>query len=63
MRRRKQILFSKEQEAKGIRMVGEAEAEAIRAKGVAEAEAMEKRAQAYQKYNNAAGGKCSSRCA
>ena len=47
-------LFSKEQEAKGIRMVGEAEAEAIRAKGVAEAEAMEKRAQAYQKYNNAA---------
>lgn len=45
-------LFSKEQEAKGIRMVGEAEA--IRAKGVAEAEAMEKRAQAYQKYNNAA---------
>ena len=47
-------LFSKEQEAKGIRMVGEAEAEAIRTKGVAEAEAMEKRAQAYQKYNNAA---------
>ncbi len=35
-------------------MVGEAEAEAIRAKGVAEAEAMEKRALAYQKYNNAA---------
>ena len=52
--RRKRICSSKEQEAKGIRMVGEAEAEAIRAKGVAEAEAMEKRAQAYQKYNNAA---------
>lgn len=46
--------FSKEQEALGIRKVGEAEAEAIRAKGLAEAEAMEKRAQAYQKYNNAA---------
>lgn len=47
-------LYSREQEAKGIQMVGEAEAEAIRAKGVAEAEAMEKRAEAYQKYNNAA---------
>lgn len=46
--------FSKEQEALGIQKVGEAEAEAIRAKGLAEAEAMEKRAQAYQKYNNAA---------
>lgn len=45
--------FSKEQEAKGIQMVGEAEAEAIRAKGIAEAQAMEKRAEAYQKYNNA----------
>lgn len=46
--------FSKEQEAQGIQMVGEAEAEAIRAKGLAEAEAMEKKAEAYQKYNNAA---------
>lgn len=46
--------FQKEQEAVGIRMVGEAEAEAIRAKGLAEAEAMEKKAEAYQKYNNAA---------
>ena len=46
--------YAKEQEAVGIRMVGEAEAEAIRAKGVAEAEAMEKKAEAYQKYNNAA---------
>lgn len=46
--------YSKEQEAEGIRRVGEAEAEAIRAKGLAEAEAMEKRAEAYQKYNNAA---------
>lgn len=46
--------FSKEQEALGIQRVGEAEAEAIRAKGIAEAQAMEKRAEAYQKYNNAA---------
>lgn len=46
--------FAKEQEAAGIRMVGDAEAEAIRAKGLAEAEAMEKKAEAYQKYNNAA---------
>lgn len=46
--------YSKEQEALGIQRVGEAEAEAIKAKGIAEAEAMEKRAQAYQKYNNAA---------
>lgn len=46
--------YAKEQEAVGIRMVGEAEAEAIRAKGLAEAEAMEKKAEAYQKYNNAA---------
>lgn len=46
--------YTKEQEAEGIRRVGEAEAEAIRAKGIAEADAMEKRAQAYQKYNNAA---------
>lgn len=46
--------YSREQEAQGIQMVGEAEAEAIRAKGLAEAEAMEKKAEAYQKYNNAA---------
>lgn len=46
--------YTKEQEAQGIRMVGEAEAEAIKAKGLAEAEAMEKKAEAYQKYNNAA---------
>ncbi|WP_333645997.1 SPFH domain-containing protein [Lacrimispora sp.] len=46
--------FTREQEAQGIRMVGEAEAEAIKAKGLAEAEAMEKKAEAYQKYNNAA---------
>ena len=46
--------FTREQEAEGIRLVGEAEAEAIRAKGIAEAEAMEKKALAYQKYNDAA---------
>lgn len=46
--------YTKEQEAQGIRMVGEAEAEATKAKGLAEAEAMEKKAEAYQKYNNAA---------
>ena len=46
--------YTREQEAMGIRQVGEAEAEAIRAKGLAEAEAMEKKAEAYQKYNNAA---------
>lgn len=58
-------LFMQEQEAAGIRAKGEAEATAIqarglaeaqtiRAKGLAEAEAMEKKAEAYQKYNNAA---------
>lgn len=46
--------YTKEQEAQGIRLVGEAEAEATKAKGLAEAEAMEKKAEAYQKYNNAA---------
>lgn len=46
--------YTREQEAEGIRRVGEAEAEAIRAKGLAEAQAMEKKAEAYQKYNNAA---------
>ena len=46
--------FAKEQEAAGIQAKGLAEAEAIRAKGLAEAEAMEKKAEAYQKYNNAA---------
>ncbi|MGX8703840.1 MAG: flotillin domain-containing protein, partial [bacterium] len=42
------------QEAEGIRAKGVAEAEAIRAKGIAEANAMEKKAEAYQKYNQAA---------
>lgn len=46
--------YAKEQEAAGVQAVGEAEAEAIRARGLAEAEAMEKKAEAYQKYNNAA---------
>lgn len=46
--------YAMEQEAAGIQARGEAEAEAIRAKGMAEAEAMEKKAEAYQKYNQAA---------
>ena len=61
----KALRFMQEQEAAGIRAKGEAEAttiqarglaeaEAVRAKGLAEAEAMEKKAEAYQKYNNAA---------
>ncbi len=61
----KALRFLQEQEAAGIRAKGEAEAttiqarglaeaEAVRAKGLAEAEAMEKKAEAYQKYNNAA---------
>ena len=41
-------------EAEGIRARGEAEAAAIQAKALAEAEGMEKKAEAYQKYNNAA---------
>lgn len=59
------LLFAQQQEAAGIRAKGEADAEAIklkgmaeaetvRARGLAEAEAMEKKAEAYQKYNNAA---------
>ena len=43
-----------EAEAAGIAAKGKAEAEATKAKGLAEAEAMEKKAEAYQKYNNAA---------
>ena len=43
-----------EAEASGIALRGKAEAEARRAVGLAEAEAMEKKAEAYQKYNNAA---------
>ena len=61
----KALRFMQEQEAAGIRAKGEAEAttiqarglaeaEAVRARGLAEAEAMEKKAEAYQKYNNAA---------
>lgn len=46
--------FAMLQEAEGIRAKGEAEAAAIQARGLAEAEAMEKKAEAYQKYNQAA---------
>lgn len=47
-------LFEQMKEAEGIRAKGEAEAEAIRAKGTAEAEAMDKKAEAMQKYGQAA---------
>ncbi len=43
-----------EAEAESIRIRGEAEAAAILAKGRAEAETMEKKAEAYQMYNDAA---------
>lgn len=46
--------YKKEQEAIGIQKVGEAEAKAIEAKGIAEAEALNKKAEAYQKFNQAA---------
>ena len=42
------------QQAEGIRARGEAEAAAIQAKALAEAQGMEKKAEAYQKYNQAA---------
>ncbi len=41
-------------EATAIRAKGEAEADAIKARGLAEAEAMEKKAAAWQQYNQAA---------
>ncbi len=43
-----------EAEANGIALRGQAEAKAIREKGLAEAEAMDRKAEAYQKYNQAA---------
>lgn len=43
-----------EAEAAAIRAKGEAEAAMIRAKGIAEADALDKRAEAYQKFNQAA---------
>ena len=46
--------FAKEQEAEGIAAVGRAEAEAIRAKALAEAEGIDKKAEAMQKYGEAA---------
>jgi len=42
------------QEAEGIRARGQAEAAAIQARALAEAAGMEKKAEAYQKYNQAA---------
>lgn len=46
--------YELEQEAEGIRAKGLAEAEAIRAKSIAEAEGIEKKAEAMQKYGEAA---------
>ena len=45
---------SKKVEAQAIAKTGIAEAEATKAKGIAEAEAMEKKAEAYEKYGQAA---------
>ena len=47
-------LFEQMKEAEGIRAKGEAEGEGSRAKGTAEAEAMDKKAEAMQKYGQAA---------
>ena len=46
--------FAKEQQAEGIRAVGLAEADAIKAKSLAEAEGIDKKAEAMQKYGEAA---------
>ena len=46
--------YAKLQEAEGIEAVGNAEAEALKAKYLAEAEGLEKKAEAYQKYGQAA---------
>ena len=46
--------FAKEQEAAGIAAVGKAEAEAIQARALAEAEGIDKKAEAMQKYGEAA---------
>lgn len=47
-------LAQQQKAAEGIRVIGLAEAEASRQKGMAEAEAMEKKAEAYEKYGQAA---------
>lgn len=46
--------YAKLQEAEGIEAVGNAEASALRAKYVAEAEGLEKKAEAYEKFGQAA---------
>lgn len=46
--------YAKLQEAEGIEAIGNAEARALSAKYVAEAEGLEKKAEAYEKYGNAA---------
>lgn len=47
-------LYEQEKEADAIKLKGKAEAEAIKNKGVAEAEALEKKAEAMNKYGQAA---------
>lgn len=47
-------LVRQQKEAEGIAAIGKAEADAIRAKGIAEAEAIDKKAEAMQKYGEAA---------
>ena len=46
--------IEQQKNAEGIRLVAEAEASAIRAKGIAEAEAIDRKAEAMQKYGQAA---------
>lgn len=46
--------FAKEQQAEGIRALGLAEADSIKAKSLAEAEGIDKKAEAMQKYGEAA---------
>ena len=48
------IKYAREQEAAGIAAVGAAEADVIRAKSLAEAEGIDKKAEAMQKYGDAA---------
>lgn len=48
------VRYQKEQEAEGIRALGIAEAEAIRARAMAEAEGIDRKAEAMQKYGEAA---------
>ena len=52
--KQKRFAIKAQAEADAIAKTGIAEAEATKAKGIAEAEAMEKKAEAYEKYGQAA---------